>query len=168
MRRTPFKRKTYKEALEALNKPRKVRVAGHETAKELKKDIQALLREIVMLRDKKCILYGIKCNHEIGINDEGVVWQAEHLIERSNSATYADLKLVVLVCKNCHFWKHITDSNHAQYDKWVKAQFTPDRVVHWERCEDASWKASKVDWKLTKIVLEQELKKLKEKLKDTQ
>ncbi len=176
MKRSSFRKKSYEEVIakgtglkragfartaKLKPKTRKVRVAGQETAKELKKDIQAILREIVMLRDKKCILYGIKCNHEIGVNDEGIVWQAEHLVERSNSATYADLKLVVLVCKNCHGWKHFTKSNHDQYDRWVKTKLSPDRVAHWDRCCEDSWRATKVDWKLTKLALEQDLNKLK-------
>jgi hypothetical protein len=92
---------------------------------------------------------------------EGVVWQAEHLVERSNSATFSDTRLVVLVCRNCHRWKHFKDSNKEQYDRWVKDGMTGERIDHWDRCRAESWRASKMDWKMVKIGLEQELAKIK-------
>lgn len=137
-----------------------LRKKGKSETALIKDEIQATLRKLVMLRDKKCILYGIKCNHEIGVTDEGVVWQAEHLIERSNSATYADSRLVVLVCKNCHYWKHIKKSNHDQYDEWVKSKLSKERVRLWDRCVKESWRASKVDWKLELLALKKDLAKL--------
>lgn len=167
MKRSGFKKKTYQEALLARSqKPnfgsrrKKLRIKGISSTSQIKDEIQAVIRQIVIKRDKKCILYGIRCNHEYGVNDEGVVWQAEHLVERSNSATYADLKLVVLVCKNCHGWKHFKKSNHDQYDEWVKQVIGKDRVAHWERCVKQSWRPTKVDWKLTLVALKQELKNL--------
>jgi hypothetical protein len=99
----------------------------------IKKEIQALLRELVMRRDKGCILRDVRCSHEIG--DAGIVFQAEHLIERSNSATYADPRLIVCVCKNCHGWKHFKKSNHDEYDRLVKERIEPERVALWEACE---------------------------------
>lgn len=143
-----------------LKRKTKLRVKGQSSTAQIKQEIQDTAREAVIIRDKKCVLYGIKCNHKVG--DEGVVWQAEHLIERSNSATYADLRLIVLVCKNCHGWKHFKKSNHDQYDEWVKQVISPERVAHWERCKKDSWRASKVDWKLELAGLQQELNKLKQ------
>jgi len=136
----------------------RLNLVGKSPVAKIKKDIQALLREIVIKRDKQCILFGIKCQRKYGM--EGVVWQAEHLIERSNSATYADTRLVVLVCKNCHGWKHFKDSNKELYDIWVKEKLSPERVAHWNKCKQDSWRPSKVDWVLEKIALEQELRKL--------
>lgn len=146
------------------NKPRKplkrtrIRVKGVSDTATIKQDIQDTLRDIVILRDKKCILFGNRCMHKYGFDD--VVWQAEHLIERSNSATYADSRLVVLVCKNCHGWKHFKKSNHDTYDMWVKNKLSTERRQLWERCEQDSWRATKVDWKLSLIGLRQELKEL--------
>jgi hypothetical protein len=161
-RKTPLKAKTgFKQKIGKPMRRTRLRVAGTSTVSQIKRDIQALLREIVILRDKKCILYGIKCNHEYGVNDDGIVWQAEHLIERSNSATYGDTRLVVLVCKNCHGWKHFKKSNHDQYDKWVKTKLSPERVKLWEACEADSWRANKIDWQIVKVGLEKELKELK-------
>lgn len=152
LRRTPIRKVSLK--------PKK-RIAGQETVKELKAEIQALLRQICIKRDKKCILFGIRCAHEYGM--EGVVFQAEHLIERSNSATYADHRLVVLVCKNCHGWKHFRKSNEQQYDLWVKSRLSPERVKLWERCEAQSWQAKRTgayDWKLEILALKKELSSL--------
>lgn len=168
MKRTGFKIKPRKplkrSALKKIspNKVKKVKLAGHPTVRELKDDIQSLLRQIVIKRDKKCILHGIRCYHEYGV--DGVVWQAEHLIERSNSATFADHRLVVLVCKNCHGWKHFKKSNHDQYDKWVKSVLPKERVALWEACEESSWRPHRTgafDWKLAKLALESELHKMK-------
>ncbi len=166
LRRTPLKRGTKglkRSSFKRKPSVRKVRVAGHESVSDLKEEIQRLLREIVIIRDRKCILHGIKCDREVGM--EGVVWQAEHLIERSNSATYADPRLVVLVCRNCHGWKHFKKSNHDQYDRWVKSKISKERVELWERCEGDSWNPKRTgayDWKIQIVALNQELKRLRE------
>ena len=153
MKRSGFKRKVGKPM-----KRTKLRLVGHSTASQDKKEIQRLLREIVILRDKKCILYGLRCHHEHGVDE--VVWQAEHLIERSNSATYGDTRLVVLVCRNCHGWKHFKKSNHDQYDRWVKTKLSKERVDLWKKCEEDSWRVNKIDWKLVIVGLKQELSAL--------
>lgn len=159
MKKTPLKRTPWKKKPSKPLKRTKLKLVGQSTVAEQKREIQSLLRQIVILRDGKCILYGIKCGHIVGM--EGVVWQAEHLIERSNSATYADHRLVVLVCRNCHGWKHFKKSNHDQYDAWVRTRLSKDRVELWDRCREESWRTSKVDWKLELAVLKSELQKLK-------
>lgn len=153
--RKPLKRTAFKRSLNQLKRT-KLHVAGHSDTAIDKKEIQRLLREIVILRDKKCILYGIRCYHEFGITD--VVWQAEHLVERSNAATFSDTRLVVLVCRNCHGWKHFKKSNHDQYDIWVKSKLSPERVKLWERCEQDlhAHRTTKVDLKLEIVALKQE------------
>ncbi len=143
-------------------KQAKLAYRGTSEVSVLKDRIQLLLREIVILRDKKCILYGLRCYHEYGKDD--VVWQAEHLIERSNSETFADSRLVVLVCKNCHGWKHFKKSNHDQYGEWVKTKLSQERVTLWEECNKRrfnSFKMGAYDWKLEVVNLESELKELK-------
>lgn len=114
-----------------------------------KDNIQALLREIVMLRDGGCILRDVRCGNSLMYAAAGVVFQADHLIERSNSATYADPRLVVCVCKNCHGWKHFKKSNHDQYNAIIKDIIEPERVALWEACEKDSWKPHRTsahDW----------------------
>ena len=65
------------------------------------------MREIVIKRDGGCILRDIQgvsqCN---GYRKDGkLILQADHLITRANSATYADTRLIVCVCKGHHGWK---------------------------------------------------------------
>jgi len=43
---------------------------------------------------------------------EGVVLLADHLITRANSATFADSRLVVCVCKSCHAFKSLGSNRH--------------------------------------------------------
>ena len=154
MKRSFFRKK----ATKPLKRTRLAKKGKSPTAL-LKDEIQAWLRQLVILRDKKCILHGIRCNHEVGVNDEGVVWQAEHLIERSNSSTFADSRLVVLVCKNCHGWKHFKKSNHDQYDEWVKSKLSKERVALWDRVR-GDRTPHKVDLKLELLALKQEYQRL--------
>lgn len=152
MRKTALKRGTKQM------KRTKLRVKGHSTTAELKKDIQALLRQIVIKRDGKCQ----RCGVEYGT--EGVVFQCDHLISRSNSATYADSRLCVLVCKPCHAWKSLgSNLRKKEYDQLMRSRLPRERVALWETCEERSWEARRTgafDWKLAKIVLEQELSKM--------
>ena len=121
-------------------------------ASKAKREIQALLREIVIKRDGGCVLRKIRfCNDE--------VLQADHLITRANSATYADSRLVVCICRTCHGWKHW---HEKEYDALVKTILPADRVLLWEKSEieRQSHRAHKMNWVLEIIALKQELKKL--------
>lgn len=134
----------------------KLHVKGHSSIAQQKQEIQALLRAIVMERDGGCILRDLRhCGGEYGI--EGIVLQADHLITRSNSATYADKRLVVCVCKGCHLWKKY---NKEAYDKMVKKIITKDRVHLWEVCEEdrSAHPMRSYDWSLAIVALKQDLK----------
>ncbi len=100
--------------------------------------IQALVREIVIKRDGGCILRNKRrCGGDVGF----AVLQADHLITRANSATFADTRLIVCVCRSCHAWKSLGSNNRkAEYDTLVKTILPADRVALWERCERDSWK----------------------------
>lgn len=111
--------------------------------------IQAMVRAIVMKRDGGCILRDYRPNHTS-------ILQADHLITRSNSATYADTRLIVCVCTGCHGWKHW---HKEEYDALVKSILTPDRVQLWTRAEAASWQPHRkytYDWKIELAALKQE------------
>ena len=113
-----------------------------------------------MKRDKGCILAEKRCGRQKG--DPGVVWQADHLITRSNSATYGDFRLVVLVCKNCHGWKSVGNNlRKREYDELVRSVLPPDRVALWDRAEleAGKHKAVKIDWNLVELSLKAELKR---------
>jgi hypothetical protein len=138
----------------------KLRVAGHSGTADIKRSIQALLRAGVMARDKGCILRNVRhCNGLPGI--PGVVLQADHLITRANSATFADLRLVVCVCRSCHAWKSLGGNmRKAQYDALVRELLPRERVILWDRCERDSWRpvrTSAYDWKLAEVALRTEL-----------
>lgn len=157
-RRTPLKRST-----RPVRRGR-VRLVGHSTISEQKAEIQALLRKIVMLRDRGCILRMERnCGGEL--DTPGVVLQADHLITRANSATYADPRLVVCLCRRCHGWKSLgSNLRKAEYDALVKTILPEARVKLWEQCEKDSWRPNpkrSYDWALEIVALRQELEKLK-------
>lgn len=112
----------------------------------VKDQIQAMVRAIVIQRDGGCVLRDIRnCG---GYPIEGVVLQADHLVTRANSATYADTRLIVCACRSCHGWKHW---NKEQYDALVKTILPKDRLELWDRAEKARWtrhRAYASDWKL--------------------
>jgi len=156
LKRTNFKKATYttlKGHRTAIRRT-KLRLVGHSTVSEQKQEIQRLVREIVMKRDGGCVLRKLRrCGGEIG---ETVI-QADHLITRSNSATYADTRLIVCLCRGCHCWKRW---NETEYNDLVRTVISPDRVVLWDRCEEDRKRhiVYKPDWKMAIIVLNQELK----------
>lgn len=125
--------------------------AQNESA-QLKKEIQQLLRAIVIRRDGTCILRRIRyCT-------DGVL-QADHLITRANSATFADSRLVVCLCRSCH--GGFKQWHKPEYDALVKTVLPKERSDLWERAERDSWRPKRMgpyDWKLAIIALQQELK----------
>lgn len=143
MKRTPLKRYA------------KLNIEGKSETKTLKKEIQRLLREIVIRRDGRCTRCGI------AYPTQGVVFQCDHLISRSNSATYADARLCVLLCRQCHAWKSLGNNlRKAEYDAFIKTRISPERVALWARCEADALRPKRTgatDWRLAIIVLEQEL-----------
>jgi len=148
----------------------KLRIKGISTTSQLKDDIQYLVRLIVTMRDGGCILRSIRgCGAIASVLDDKVVSdtviQADHLITRANSATYADTRLIVCLCKGCHGWKHW---HEKEYDALVKTIFHKERIELWDRCqaEVHAHKTHKMDWSMEKLALEKELKKWKEKLVD--
>lgn len=129
----------------------KLRLQGVSDASQLKREIQALLRACVILRDGGCILrrYG-SCNE---------VLQGEHLITRSNMGTFADLRNIICLCSYHHiffkkqysqlYWQYVQNSIGQKRWDWLQLA-QEDRSPH------------KVDLKLEKIALELQLKQLQE------
>lgn len=134
---------------------RLLRKQGISEQSKSKARIQGLLRAIVIKRDGGCVLRKIRnCGGEIG----EAVLQADHLITRANSSTYADSRLVVCLCRACHggFKKW----HKEQYDSLVKSILPKERVELWEKCEKERWqmKTKQQDWKLHELALQNELK----------
>lgn len=127
-----------------------MRQNGKSGVSILKREIQRLVREIVIKRDGGCILH--KYRH-----CEDPVLQADHLVTRANSATYDDCRLIVCLCRTCHGWKHW---HQKEYDALVKTILEPSRVALWDRAEQDSWKPThriSSDWKISIAALKQEL-----------
>src|SRR5665647_1298403 len=127
-----------------------LRVKGHSEVTETKDRIQDLVREIVIKRDGGCILRDVQgvsqCNGYR--KDSQLVLQADHLITRANSATYADTRLIVCVCKGHHGWKKW---HEREYNALVRTLLSPERVKLWDDCERDSWKPHRTtayDWNM--------------------
>lgn len=151
--RRPLKKSPFKPTNRALRKVSKSPVAI------TKGRIQALLRQIVMIRDKGCILRNVRCGAELGTR--GVVFQADHLMSRSFSATFGDSRLVVCVCRPCHAWKSLGNNlRKAEYDTLVKTLLPKERVALWDLAEATKHKPQKMDWTLVELSLISELNTL--------
>ena len=132
------------------------RVGSSETSK-LKREIQALLREIVIKRDGGCILRHYPETGECGgyrIDGE-LILQAEHLHTRANSASFADDRLVVCLCKRHHFY--YKPQYPDNYYRIVKEHIGKDRTKLLEAVQE-DHRPHKMDWKLEKLALEKYLK----------
>jgi hypothetical protein len=160
MKRSGFKQKARKPL-----KRTKLHIVGHSTTYELKQEIQDLVRQIVIKRDGGCIFKKEKGHICTGYaNDGHLILQADHLISRGNSETFADTRLIVCVCKGIHGWKSVgANLRKAEYDERVKKLISSERVKLWEDCEKRrfnSYKMGAYDWKLEIVNLTSELKDL--------
>lgn len=153
MKRTPLKRSTV-----PLRRT-KLRLVGQSDTAKLKREIQALVRDIVIKRDGGCIFRNQPWHHCNGFaNDGHLILQADHLVTRGNSATFADTRLIVCLCKGAHGWKSVgSNLRKDQYDVIVRKVLPPERVALWDMAEQTRFTPQKMDWKLVKLSLTQEL-----------
>lgn len=140
----------------------KLRVKGVSTTAQLKDDIQDIVREIVIIRDGGCIFRKEKGHICIGYAPKAghLILQADHLLSRANSATFADTRLIVCVCKGIHGWKSVgSNLRKEEYDERVKKLLSKEVVTLWEKCEKDmhAHKTYKMDWAMEKLVLLKEL-----------
>lgn len=137
----------------------KLRMRGISDTSVLKEQIQAALRDVVIKRDKGCLLRDYK---ETGLcgpykKDGKLVLQAEHLNTRSRMISFADSRLAVCLCQRHHiFWK---PQNSARYWEIIEEMIGPKR---WELFQQvkSDYKTHKVDLKMALIYLRQELKEM--------
>lgn len=106
-----------------------------KTLSQLKKEIQAKLRERAIERDGGCVLRHYteagKCG---GYSSKGLILQGEHLVGRANSASYADMDNIVCLCKNHHFY--FKRQHGAVYWDLVRVHIGEERwskICAWER-----------------------------------
>lgn len=156
MKRTFWKKKP--PNLKSVKK-RNLRIPGHETTQELKKDIQALVREIAIKRDGGCVLRNFPEAGPCGWlrNDGQLILQAEHLVTRSNSASYGDMRNIVCLCAHHH--SHFKPQFSRLYWSLIRKIIGKVRWDWVERVE-ADKTPHKVDWKLVKLALQQEKTRL--------
>lgn len=157
MKRSGFLKRTgFKNRARSPLKRSRLRLRGVSDASLLREQIQSKLRQGVIKRDKVCLLAEYpeagRCN---------AVLQCEHLISRSQSSTFADLRNCVLLCSRHHiFWK----PQHSQrYWEIIEEMIG---AIRWEwlmkmRMEQSSQRSYKKDWKLELLALEQQIKKMK-------
>lgn len=149
-RKSPLKRNT------------KIRVKGHSTTTEQRDEVQRLLREICLKRDKVCVLSGYMETGACGPmkKDGKPVYQAEHLNSRSNAISFADSRNCVLLCSRHHiYWK---PQHSKRYWEIIEEVIGPNRWEWLEEVQDfaASHRTYKLDYRLAILALEHELKKL--------
>jgi hypothetical protein len=107
---------------------------------QLKKMIQARLREKAIERDRTCVVAQhapllpqnwLVCGSYR--KDGELIVQAEHLVGRANSASYADMDNIILLCQRHHFY--FKTQHPMLYWEIVRLHIGPDRwakVQAWE------------------------------------
>lgn len=148
-------------SIPTIRQKKSLRIEGHSTSAELKREIQAILREIVILRDGGCFLrhFHHRTRRVCGgwRNDGKLILQAEHLHTRANAASFADSRLVVCICRDHHiFWK---PQHSAEYNQLAGEFIGKDKTALWHRIRSDRG-IHKVDLKLELLALKGELKKL--------
>lgn len=125
----------------------KLRAVGKSDSAKLKRDIQALLRQIVIKRDGGCVLRGYgSCSQ---------VLQAEHMITRGNAATYGDSRNIVCLCSYHH---GIFKKQHSLlYWQYIEKIIGPARWGWLQTALHDRFKPQRQDWVLVKLALTQEL-----------
>lgn len=160
IRRSYFKVKPKKVTL-----PKRLKKKSESETALVKDAIQDTVRDIVIIRDGGCIARAThwhSCSSR-ATKDGHLVLQADHLITRSNGATYADTRLIVCVCQGLHGWKKW---NEREYDRRIYELLPPDRQQLWDRAHAARFQAHRkftYDWKIELAALKQELALLDKK-----
>lgn len=138
-----------------------MRLHAQNDSATLKVDIQAYVREIVILRDGGCWARNESWHRCNGYRKDGeLILQADHMVTRANSATYADTRLIVCVCKGLHGWKKW---NEKEYDKRLKPLLSPERVALWEAASADRYRPVRMgayDWQMEIVNLKRELLEL--------
>jgi hypothetical protein len=148
-----------------LTRKTRIGTKGKSDTAKIKESIQALLREIVILRDGGCILRHIAARYPHSYPACDSVLQADHLITRANSSTFADFRLVVCVCRAHHAWKSLgSNARKAEYDELIKTLIEPERVALLAACEANSWRPQRTytsDWLKEEAYLRTKLQALR-------
>lgn len=141
-----------------LKRGKPLRARGKSESSVLKDEIQKLLREIAIKRDKSCVFRNYpetgKCG---GYRKDGeLILQFDHLNSRSRAVSYSDSRLGICVCKRHHLY--YKRQYPAKYEEVVR------KIIGKKRCElldkvRADERPYKADLQLEIIGLKQELRK---------
>jgi hypothetical protein len=139
----------------------KLRLVGHSTTSELKTEIQAVLRQIGIIRDGGCFLRNFtseitpqyqKCGGFTKAGD--LILQFEHLHSRSNAISFSDSRLGVCICLRHHLY--YKKQYPAEYEQFARRFIGEQRSALLDRVR-ADHRPYKVDLKLELLALRQEL-----------
>ena len=144
----------------------RISMRGSSDTSVIKESIQALVREIVIIRDGGCIFRHYpeagKCG---GRRKDGeLILQFDHLNSRVFSISYADTRLGICACERHHIkWK---PQNSDMYSRLARKHIGEKRSLLLTRVQEnrSPNRRYSHDWRLEEASLRQELKKLKEVL----
>ena len=124
--------------------------------------IQALLRQIVMVRDGGCLLRDDFRAGECGgyRKDGELILQADHLHSRVNNISFGDSRLVVCLCKRHH--GYFKPQYPMVYYELIRQKIGQER---WDLLQKVSadkkpYPMGAHDWGVVELALKQELKNL--------
>ena len=134
---------------------------------EIKKEIQSLLRELAIIRDKECVMGNYPETGECGGRKKNgeLVLQFDHLISRQRSIGW-DVRLGITVCLRHHFY--YKKQYPFEYERCVIDNIGPERakLLYRIREDTKPYHMNLSSWTLLEIALQKEVNKLK--IKDLQ
>lgn len=125
-----------------------------------KERIQALCRQIGLIRDKGCVMRFYPESGACGgyRKDGGIIYQFDHLNSRIHAVSFGDPRLGVILCQRHHiYWK---PQEPNLFISIVRKHIGPVRAALLDKVQLHRWIPQKMDWKLVELGLIQELKKL--------
>src|SRR3990167_2884907 len=125
----------------------------------LKRQIQALLREIVIKRDLTCVFQNYPESGKCGgyRKDGELILQYDHLHSRIHALSFSDSRLGICVCLRHHFY--YKKQYPAEYEKIAIEVIGKDRAELLYKVR-ADKKPYKINWQLEYAGLPQELNML--------
>ena len=143
-----------------------IRKIGQSPQSKIKREIQAILREIVIARDGGCIMrhYKNEISHQYrecgGWRKDGeLILQGEHLHTRANASSFSDTRLLICLCQRHHIFYKPQHSD--EYYRIVRKHIGKERSKLLTAVqEDRS--SHKVDLMLALVALKQELREYPE------
>ena len=145
------------------NRKTPLRQKSKSDLSQCKDRIQALLREIGLIRDGGCVLrYHPQAGECGGFRNDGeLILQAEHLNTRAANVSYGDMRNIVILCKRHHFY--FKQQYSRIYWDLIKKIIGPERSAWLDKVENDRGGHHMIlyDWLKIEMFLTQELKNLK-------